>query len=75
MKKRNLFMSLTLMCGLFCFAFTFNSKGIHWLWSEHKPGVFILAIITVIFGALWIRTASQLKKEKQNQEFIGESRQ
>ena len=62
MKTRNLFMSLTLMCGFFCIAFTFDKSGMHWFWSESKPVVFILATATIILGLLWFRAVRMLKK-------------
>ena len=69
MKTRNLFMSLTLMCGLFCIAFTFDKSGMYWFWSESKPVVFILAPATIIFGLLWFRAARILKKVNNRHGF------
>jgi len=37
MKKRNLFMSFTLMCGLLCFAFTFSNAQA----QETKTGALV----------------------------------
>ncbi len=61
MKKRNLFMSATLMCGLLCFAFTFNKAGIKWLWIGNIPVVVVLAIATLVLGVLWLKQARKLK--------------
>lgn len=58
-------MSLTMMCGLFCFAFTFDSQGIHWIWNDQKPAVVSLAVATLVFSVLWIRAARQLKEGKK----------
>lgn len=63
MKKRNLFMSATLMCGLFTIAFKFDGNGVHWFWTDYKPVVFILAIAAITFGVLWIRAARRIKTE------------
>lgn len=54
MKRRNLWMSLTLMCGSFCLAFTFDSKGIYWIWNDARPGAILLAIASAIFAVLWM---------------------
>ena len=66
MKKRNLFMSLTLMCGLFCIAFTFDNNGVYWLWADNKPVVIILGIATIILGIGWLKLSKSLKVESQN---------
>ncbi|MEP6464654.1 MAG: hypothetical protein ABJB05_00050 [Parafilimonas sp.] len=66
MKKRNLFMSFTLMCGFFCIAFTFNNNEIHWLWADLKPVAIILAIATIIFGIFWYKSSRKLKPECKN---------
>ena len=63
MKKKNLFMGLTLMCGLFCFAFTFDNNGIQWLWTDMKPVAVILAIATVVFGIFWYKFSGKMKFE------------
>ncbi|NVO10030.1 MAG: hypothetical protein HXX16_08735 [Bacteroidales bacterium] len=61
MKKRNLFMSTAIMCGLLCFAFKFDSNGIYWLWANSKPVVVILALASIVLGALWIRESRRIK--------------
>ena len=58
-------MSSTLMCGLLCFAFTFNDTGIKWLWTDNKPVAFILGVATVILGIFWFKQAKKLKIESQ----------
>ncbi len=58
-------MSSTLMCGLFCFAFTFDKLGIHWLWTDAKPVAAILAIATSILGAFWFKSSRKLKLKSQ----------
>ncbi|GAB1445563.1 hypothetical protein MASR2M41_12710 [Flammeovirgaceae bacterium] len=65
MKKRNLFMSATLMCGLLIFAFTFDNGGTKWLWSEAKPVAITLGIATVILGVFWFKSARKLRAETQ----------
>ena len=65
MKKRNLFMSFTLMCGVFCIAFTFDNKGIYWLWTANKPVAMILVIATIIFAVFWLKSSKKLKLESQ----------
>ncbi|MGV8964270.1 MAG: hypothetical protein ACOH2V_12950 [Candidatus Saccharimonadaceae bacterium] len=66
MKKRNLFMSLTLMCGFFCLAFTFDNKGIYWFWADNKPVAIILVLATIILGAFWLKSSGKLKIGSHN---------
>jgi hypothetical protein len=56
MKRRNLYLSLALMCGFFTIAFTFNSEGIHWLWQDQVPTAIVLGVIALVMASLWIRT-------------------
>ncbi len=63
MKLRNLFMSLTLMLGMFTVAFKFNEKGVFWFWSENKPVGFILGITSTVTGLLWIKFQRKLNSE------------
>ena len=58
-------MNLTLICGFTCLAFTFDNEGIYWLWSDAKPVAIILAIATIVFGALWIKYTTKLKNDRQ----------
>jgi hypothetical protein len=66
MKKRNLFMSTTIMCGLFVVAFTFKGDKITWLWADNKPLAIILGILAVVLGSQWIKYQRQLNCAKQN---------
>lgn len=65
MKRRNLFRSAALICGLCCFAFTFDNLEIRWLWADARPVAFILAITAIIFGVLWFKSSRNLKAEIQ----------
>ncbi len=53
-------MSLTLMCGLFSIAFTFDNNGIHWLWKETVQVAIVLSLASVIFALLWFKAARKL---------------
>jgi len=53
------------MCGFFCIAFTFDNKGIYWLWTDNKPVAIILVIATIILGAFWLKSSKKLKLESQ----------
>ena len=64
MKKRNLFMSTTIMCGLLAVAFTFKMDQINWLWNDSKPVGFMLVILTIILGIQWVRHQRLLNKTK-----------
>ena len=66
MKKRNLFMSTTIMCGLLAVAFTFKIDQITWLWTDSKPVGIILVILTIILGIQWVRHQRLLNKAKQS---------
>ena len=66
MKKRNLFMSATIMCALLTVSFTFNNNQLSWLWSENKPVAIILGILAVIFGIQWIKFQKLLKNADEN---------
>ena len=57
-------MSLTLMCGLFCLAFTFDNTQMHWLWADTQPVAVILAAATIILGIFWFKSFKQLKAER-----------
>ena len=65
MKKRNLFMSTTIMCGLFVVAFTFKNDQITWLWADNKPIAIILGIIAIVLGEQWIKYQRLLNNTKQ----------
>ena len=65
MKKRNLFMSFTLMCGFFCIAFTFDNEGIYWLWTDNKPVAIILVIATTILAVFWLKSSKKFKLDSQ----------
>ena len=58
MKRRNLYLSLAIMCGLLTIAFTFNTEGIHWLWKDQVPTAVILGLIALLMAGLWLRHPS-----------------
>ena len=64
MKRKNLWMSATLMCGLCSIAFTFDNNGIHWLWTDARPASMVLLMATVLIGVMWY-TAAKNGKNKQ----------
>ena len=61
-KKRNMFMSTTLMCGLLTAAFSFDSIGIHWFWSGNIPVAIVLGSLTISLGTFWFRTQRKFKE-------------
>jgi formate hydrogenlyase subunit 4 len=67
MKRRNLFMSATLMCGLFTIAFTFDSNHIHWIWRGQELGAIVLGVAAIIFSLYWYKSAKKLGEVKQDQ--------
>ncbi len=66
MKKRNLFMSATIMCALLTISFTFNSNQVTWLWKDKVPVAVILGILAVILGIQWIKFQKLLKNTSEN---------
>jgi len=63
-KKRNLFMSTTIMCVLLTIAFSFDSIGIHWFWSGNIPVAIVLGVLAIILGTFWFRTQRKIKEFK-----------
>ncbi len=61
-KKRNLFMSTTLMCALLTVTFSFDSIGIHWFWSDNIPVAIVLGILAIILGTFWFRVQRKMKE-------------
>ena len=55
-------MSSTLLCGFFCFAFTFGNGEIRWLWTDNKPVAIVLGIVTIILGILWVKNSKKLNE-------------
>jgi len=66
MKKRNLFMSATIMCALLTISFTFNDNQVSWLWNENRPVAIIVGILAVIFGIQWLKYQKLLNKTDGN---------
>jgi hypothetical protein len=62
MKKRNLYQSLTIMCGLFSLAFTFNSSQITWLWKGNEAVGIMLVAVALGFATQWFKQQRLLKK-------------
>ena len=65
MKRRNLFMSATIMCGLFVIAFNFNNGHIIWVWTDQKLVAIVLGIAALIFGIQWRRHQRNVNQENQ----------
>ena len=62
MRKRSLYMGITIASILSMFTFTFDSNEIKWVWSELWLVPIVLAIVTIIFGALWfLETKIEIK--------------
>ena len=60
MKKRNLFMSTTLMAACSALAFTFNDEGIHWIWANNKPVAVVLALLAITLGICWAKATKRV---------------
>ncbi len=63
MRKRNLFMSATLMCSFFIIAFHFDQDGVQWFWTGMEIVPLILGISAIAMGILWF-LASKNKTKK-----------
>jgi hypothetical protein len=64
MKKRNLFMSVTIMCGFLAIAVTFKIDQITWLWVDSKPVGIVLFILTLVLGFQWMKIQKSLNQGK-----------
>lgn len=53
MRKRNSFMSATLMFSFFIIAFHFDKDGVQWFWTGKEIVPLILGISAIVFGILW----------------------
>lgn len=62
MRKRNLFMSATLMCGAFMFAFRFDEGSTQWFWTGMEIVPLILGVSAIIFGILWFLESKNMTK-------------
>jgi len=65
MKRRNLFMSATLMLSFLIIAFKFNKDGIKWFWSGQEIVPIILGISAIIFGSLWLLENKKIKLKNE----------
>ena len=63
-KKRNLFMSTTLMCAFLTAAFSFDRIGIHWFWSGNIPVAIMLGVLAIILGTFWFRAQRKIQEFK-----------
>ncbi len=52
-RRKNLWMSATLMCGFLSIFFQFDKNSIKWVWTGQEIVPVILGIATLIFGVLW----------------------
>ena len=66
-RKRNLFMSLALICGFFAIAFDFGAQGFHWMWLDKPHVAIILVVLAIVFGTLWFRSQRLLKTSSKSQ--------
>jgi hypothetical protein len=64
-RRRNLYMTATLMCGLLAITFTFSALGIHWLWSDSPQVAIILAGLAVVFGGFLFRAQKQVRMQQK----------
>ncbi len=55
-RRRNIFMSATLMCGLFAIAFKFGAQGFQWFWLDKPEVAIVLAVLAIVFGIFWVRS-------------------
>jgi len=63
-KKRNLFMSISLMSAFITMTFQFDEKSIQWIWEDQILAAFILGVIAIIFGTLWYKEERKIKLKK-----------
>ncbi len=63
-RKRNLFMSATLMCVFITGAFSFDNNAIYWMWEDKIEVSIILGILVIVFGTFWIIEQKKLRVKK-----------
>ena len=63
MRRRNLFMSLTLMFSFLVIAFKFSKEGLEWFWTGMESVPIVLGISAIIFAILWFVVSKSMKKE------------
>ncbi len=61
-RRKNLWMSVTLMCGFLTIFFQFNKDGIKWFWTGQEIVPIVLLISTLIFGILWFKEYKKIRK-------------
>ncbi len=61
-KKRNLFMSTTLMCAFLVVAFSFDKAGVHWFWTDNIPVAIILGVFAIILGVFWYKAQKKVQE-------------
>ena len=65
MKKKNRFMSATLMCSFLIIAFQVDQEGIKWFRTGQEIVPIILGLSTMIFGSLWFFDSQKYKTTKE----------
>lgn len=63
-KKRNFFMSFTLMFSLLAVSFKFDNNNIYWLWENDKPFAIFFIISAIVFATLWFAEGKKIKTKK-----------
>ena len=59
-KKRNLFMSFTLMFSFLAISFKFDENNIYWFWQDKKLVAVILIIMAIIFVIFWFKEQKKI---------------
>jgi len=59
--KRNLFMSVTIMCLFLTVTFKFDGSNIYWFWENQIQVPVILGLISIISGIFWILENRKLR--------------
>ena len=63
-KKRNLFMSFTLMFSFLAASFKFDNNNIYWFWQNDMSLAIFFIISAIFFAGLWFAEEKKLKTKK-----------
>ena len=59
--KKKVFMGLSIISLVSCFAFHFDKNGVHWFWQDLSYMPLFLGALSIVFVILWWHTAKSAK--------------
>ena len=61
LQKRSLYLAFTILFLLLSVSFTFDSNGIHWMWSKTPVNALIFVVFAIFNGIKYRRLSPRLK--------------